>query len=551
MTLVMTPIVLFGAKAANGQTAVQSIPNTLEIRDLACATTTSCVAVGLHELPNNGGGEGAVVPITDGEAGTAQIVPGISDLFGVGCYTSSNCLAVGGAPSGPLSLVVPITNGTPGAPISTSAQLNDVACPTSTTCYAVGSGVLPITNGSIGTVQAVTPPSCGGGCTVESWTLNSIVCPTASTCIAGGAVVGQILGSNRSPITKWLLPTGPPAPPRLCRTTNMVEAPVPHRTPAYSERRLERRTLIVQIGADGTVLGSNPLPNGVGTSEIACPTTANCLAGGSATINGSNEGTIETLAGGTPGTPAVVADTSSLGALVCPTTDSCLAAGFQSVGTSFEGAILALRPPTTTMELPANGATLNGSQYLDSVASARSGWSTSAMSSPAAHSVIMSLPRASPPSTAGWRSGTRLRFPMGPSCFRAWPPTTRVSSAMSAPLSITVDNAQTTSVLIPAQGATLSGSTYLDASATNATSVEFLLFGGNGYWGDVVGTATPTYYGWLYHWDATTVPNRPTYCSPGRPEPGGVPSHWREHLGQQLGGISPKCRMVAPLPELG
>ena len=97
MALVMTPIVLFGAKAANGQTAVQSIPNTLEIRDLACATATSCVAVGLHELPNNGGGEGAVVPITDEEAGVAQIVPGVSDLFGVACYTSSNCLAVGGA----------------------------------------------------------------------------------------------------------------------------------------------------------------------------------------------------------------------------------------------------------------------------------------------------------------------------------------------------------------------------------------------------------------------------------------------------------------------
>ena len=60
---------------------------------------------------------------------------------------------------------------------------------------------------------------------------------------------------------------------------------------------------------------------------------------------------------------------------------------------------------------------------------------------------------------------------------------------------------------IPSSGATLSGSTYLDASATNATSVEFLLFGGNGYWGYVAGTATPTDYGWLYHWDTTTVPN--------------------------------------------
>jgi hypothetical protein len=66
----------------------------------------------------------------------------------------------------------------------------------------------------------------------------------------------------------------------------------------------------------------------------------------------------------------------------------------------------------------------------------------------------------------------------------------------------------TTSVLVPANGATLSGSTLLDASASNATSVEFRLFGGSyGYNAPVICTATPTYYGWLCNWNTTTVPN--------------------------------------------
>ena len=66
----------------------------------------------------------------------------------------------------------------------------------------------------------------------------------------------------------------------------------------------------------------------------------------------------------------------------------------------------------------------------------------------------------------------------------------------------------TTSVLIPSNGATLSGSTLLDASASNATSVEFQLFGGvYGFYGPVLCTATPTYYGWLCSWNTTTVPN--------------------------------------------
>jgi hypothetical protein len=64
----------------------------------------------------------------------------------------------------------------------------------------------------------------------------------------------------------------------------------------------------------------------------------------------------------------------------------------------------------------------------------------------------------------------------------------------------------TTTVLIPSAGATLSGTTYLDAAAPNATTVEYLLSGGS-YSNQVIGTATPTYYGWLFDWHSTTVPN--------------------------------------------
>jgi hypothetical protein len=64
----------------------------------------------------------------------------------------------------------------------------------------------------------------------------------------------------------------------------------------------------------------------------------------------------------------------------------------------------------------------------------------------------------------------------------------------------------TTTVLIPSAGATLSGTTYLDAAAPNATTVEYLLSGGS-YSDQVIGTAKPTYYGWLFNWDSTTVPN--------------------------------------------
>jgi hypothetical protein len=48
----------------------------------------------------------------------------------------------------------------------------------------------------------------------------------------------------------------------------------------------------------------------------------------------------------------------------------------------------------------------------------------------------------------------------------------------------------------------------LDASASNATSVEFRLFGGTyGFAAPVVCTATQTLYGWLCAWNTSTVPN--------------------------------------------
>ena len=69
--------------------------------------------------------------------------------------------------------------------------------------------------------------------------------------------------------------------------------------------------------------------------------------------------------------------------------------------------------------------------------------------------------------------------------------------------------APSATILVPSPGtATLKGTTYLDAGATNATNVKFLLFGGTyGFTAPVVCGATPTLYGWLCSWDTTTVPD--------------------------------------------
>jgi hypothetical protein len=85
------------------------------------------------------------------------------------------------------------------------------------------------------------------------------------------------------------------------------------------------------------------------------------------------------------------------------------------------------------------------------------------------------------------------------------------TKAYSAGVTIIVENSpKATSVLIPANGASVSGAkVLLDASAPDnmgVTKVEFHLTGGS-LNNALVATGTATYYGWLVYWDSTTLPD--------------------------------------------
>lgn len=77
----------------------------------------------------------------------------------------------------------------------------------------------------------------------------------------------------------------------------------------------------------------------------------------------------------------------------------------------------------------------------------------------------------------------------------------------STGISVTITNAPTTTVGLPANGATVSGGQWLDASASpGVTKVVYEISGGT-LSDDVIATATPTSVGWLAGYDFSTVPN--------------------------------------------
>jgi YVTN family beta-propeller protein len=164
------------------------------------------------------------------------------------------------------------------------------------------------------------------------------------------------------------------------------------------------------------------------------------------------------------------------------------------------------KPPTTSVLLPSNGATLSGSSTLD--ASASNATSVEFRLFGGIYGYAAPVICTATPTIYGWLCNWNTSTVPNGSYVLLSEAFNSAGSTFSSGVSVTVSKPPATSILLPSNGATLSGSTYLDASASNATSVKFLLFGGSyGYNAPVLCTATPTIYGWLCAWNATTVPN--------------------------------------------
>jgi hypothetical protein len=125
-------------------------------------------------------------------------------------------------------------------------------------------------------------------------------------------------------------------------------------------------------------------------------------------------------------------------------------------------------PPTTSVLIPSNGATLSGSTTLDASASNANSvqfWLFGGSYGFSGHSVGTATL-----TEYGWLYNWNSSTVPNGSYALLSEATGAGGSLYSSGVNITVSNPPTTSVLIPSNGATLSGSTTLDASASNAES---------------------------------------------------------------------------------
>ena len=162
--------------------------------------------------------------------------------------------------------------------------------------------------------------------------------------------------------------------------------------------------------------------------------------------------------------------------------------------------------PVTNVVIPSNAASLSGSQYLDASASNNT---TKVEYRLTGGSLNDALIATATPTYFGWFAGwDTTSVQNGTYTLQSVAYYSNGASGTGPAVTLTVNNSPTTSVVLPSNNASLSGTQWLDAVAANATSVQLFLFGGTfGYSAHPVCTATATYWGWLCSWNTTTVPN--------------------------------------------
>ncbi len=271
------------------------------------------------------------------------------------------------------------------------------------------------------------------------------------------------------------------------------------------------------------------------TTSVLIPSAGATLSGTAATLDAaaSNATSVQfLLSGGAYSNQVICTTTPTIYGWVCPWDSTTVPNGtytlnskaFNStanaVSTGVAVTVANSPPPTTSVLIPSAGATLSGTAAtLDAAAS--NATSVQFLLSGGAYSnqVICTTT----PTIYGWIcpwDSTRVpngTYTLNSKAFNS------TANAVSTGVAVTVANSPppTTSVVIPSAGATLSGTAaLLDAAASNATSVQFLLSGG-GYSGLVVGTATATIYGWIVVWNTTAVPNNSYVLSSEAFGPGG------------------------------
>jgi hypothetical protein len=336
---------------------------------VSCLDSTTCFAVG-----HNDAGPGSQTLIAQGSGTTWSITPSPNPtavspsqttLSGVACASATSCFAVGSyrKPTFALTQLIEHWNGSvwaivnAPAPVITasgktfaSAQTNlsAVSCPAANSCFAVGwyagarnKTLALVEHWSGSTWSVVSAPSSGNTETV----LNGVSCASASSCFAVGATTSTSL--TRTFVDTWngaswsISPNPNPGVTVATKKAHpfdsfaAVSCATAKSCLAIGSYFTGKKTVALAESWNGTKWSVAPIPNFPDPNiltGVACSTSTSCVAVGTG-FTGLVQRAVAEQWNGTSWSAVPVpnppgASASALNAVSCPSTALCNAVGY-------------------------------------------------------------------------------------------------------------------------------------------------------------------------------------------------------------------------------
>jgi hypothetical protein len=335
------------------------------LKDVACTSATSCVAVGSFF---NGTDTLTLAEVWNGSSWSIQSTPNptgatFSELDGVSCTSASACTAVGFG-------FAERWNGTSWAlqtiarpPGVTEAQLDRVSCTTPTACTAVGGYydheavqqlVVEAWNGTKWQVQQAPITTSS-----DSSLLYDVFCGAPTSCTAVGSYHDPVTGDRslaELEALRWQLQNTPQPNGNIGGSLDSVSCKPPNACAAIGdfETLSDFQTVAESFSANAWSEQSTPNPTTSNLSGVSCTAQTACTSVGDF-LSGSD---LLTLAERWDGTSWTIQSTPNpagvhrnfLLAVSCPSATSCAAVGFADKG-SGQQVTLAERWNGTTWSL--------------------------------------------------------------------------------------------------------------------------------------------------------------------------------------------------------
>jgi hypothetical protein len=359
------------------------------LNGIACAGTTFCLAAGgsaaasgLNTLVERWNNTAWAVVATPGLAST-----GYGLLNGVACPSATLCVGVGQFNTGFQTRTTSVKLDTSVSPNwktvtpkiptgATSSKLLSIACPSITLCLAVGTyttstGDKTLAEKFNGTAWSIVTTTNVTG--AESNVLAGVACPTSTSCFAVGSYVKA--GVTKTLAEHWngtALATQTSINPSGADPVRLQGISCPSATSCFAvgnfDTASDERALVEHWNGTAWAQMATPTITAAGLIDlnaVSCPSISLCYAAGSQTIGGTTSTLIETWSGTwsimTSANPGGATD-SELNGISCPTTLACFATGRSDTASGNVTLEESLSGTTWTIDSTPNGLNTTGSE---------------------------------------------------------------------------------------------------------------------------------------------------------------------------------------------